>query len=69
MTTSERIFVGVFGVLFSTAILSTPFLGFLPILGCCVGILMLGAAAHLLDPNVRDRTAKTQRKGRSGNSE
>ena len=45
MTPSERIFITVFGLAFVSAVLSTPFLGVVPILSVCGTLAMLAAIA------------------------
>lgn len=66
MTPSERLFVGLFGTAFLSAVLSTPFLGLWPILACILGLLLLGAVAKVVGSrrmeSDRTRPARSRRK-------
>ena len=49
MNPSESVVVTVFGMAFVSAVLSTPFLGFAPILGVIFGLGVLAAAGKYVE--------------------
>ena len=49
MIPSERVVVTVFGMAFVSAVLSTPFLGFAPMLGVIFGLGVLAAAGKYVE--------------------